>query len=68
MVGNSNLIPGEQSENNANRPDYKADVYQAYKYLRINVYSKIKASKSIMWSQLVNGFCRIATFCKDALG
>lgn len=68
MVGNSNLVPGEQSENNANRPDYKADVYQAYKYLRINVYSKIKASKSIMWSQLVNGFCRIATFCKDALG
>lgn len=67
MVGSSNLVPDEQSENNANRPDYKADIYQAYKYLHINVYSKIKASKSIMSSQLANGFCHVVIFCKDAL-
>ncbi|KAG0927098.1 hypothetical protein G6F57_014233 [Rhizopus arrhizus] len=63
----SNLVPDEQSESNVNRPDYKVDVYQAYKYLYTNVYGEIKASKSISSSLLANDFCRIAVFCKDAL-
>ncbi|KAG0800416.1 hypothetical protein G6F22_002256 [Rhizopus arrhizus] len=63
----SNLVPDEQSESNVNRPDYKVDVYQAYKYLYTNVYGEIKASKSISSSLLANDFCRIAIFCKDAL-
>lgn len=63
----SNLVPDEQSESNVNRPDYKVDVYQAYKYLYTNVYGEIKASKSISSSLLANDFCRITIFCKDAL-
>ncbi|KAI9485164.1 MAG: hypothetical protein EXX96DRAFT_544113 [Benjaminiella poitrasii] len=61
---NSNLVPNEQSKSNANRPDYKVDAYQTYKYLYTNMCGQIKASKTIILPLLANDFCRIAIFCK----
>ncbi|KAI9004285.1 hypothetical protein CLU79DRAFT_713739, partial [Phycomyces nitens] len=62
----SNVVADENATINNNRPDYKVDIYEAYEYAYTNVYGEIKPTKNTSSLLLVNYFCRVAIFCKDA--